>query len=717
MASRIMLIPVGINEGLTSISLGLVRALEQQTVKVSFFKPVAQHKAGDQGPEKSTAIIREHAQIVPPTPFYEQYVTERISNDQIDELLEEIIERFETQHAQDATTVIEGLLPTSNTAYAVRLNYAIAIALNAQLVFVCAPGNLSLSELNSKIEFTIDNYGGDKNKNIGGCIFNKVNAPKEGFGLVSTNEAEWVKEENEQTNSAKNLKSMPVFAKKLAFLGCVYWELDLAAPRVLDLATHLNAKFINKGDYQHRRLRSVQFCAREIHNLTNTLKPGALLVVSGDRSDVFVAACLAVLNGTKIGAILLTGGFRPDERILALCEQALGTGLPVLLIEHNTWETAQKLHVYNNEVPVDDAQRVDRVMSSVANCINKAWLKSLTKNASREIKLSPAAFRYHLTEKARRACKRIVLPEGNELRIVKAAAICALRGIATPVLLGDREDIERVALQQGVVLPDNIEIVDPDKVRANYVAPLVALRNHKGVSSVIAEDLLRDNTTLATMMLQQGDVDGLVSGAVSTTANTVRPALQLIKTAPEASLVSSVFFMLLPEQVLVYGDCAINTDPSAEQLADIAIQSADSAATFGISPKVAMISYSTGNSGTGSDVEKVKQATEIAQSRRPDLLIDGPLQYDAAVIESVAKKKLPNSPVAGQATVFIFPDLNTGNTTYKAVQRSFDLMCIGPMLQGLNKPVNDLSRGALVDDIVYTIAITAIQALNNRNSR
>ena len=255
-----------------------------------------------------------------------------------------------------------------------------------------------------------------------------------------------------------------------------------------------------------------------------------------------------------------------------------------------------------------------------------------------------------------------------------------------------------------------VEILDPITCREKYVAPMVELRKAKGLTEVVAREQLEDNVVLATMMLEQSEVDGLVSGAVHTTANTIRPALQLIKTAPGSNLVSSIFFMLLPDQVLVYGDCAINPDPNASQLADIAIQSADSAKAFGIEPRVAMISYSTGSSGQGSDVDKVREATKIAQERRPDLIIDGPLQYDAAIMENVAKSKAPNSPVAGKATVFVFPDLNTGNTTYKAVQRSANLISIGPMLQGMRKPVNDLSRGALVDDIVYTIALTAIQA-------
>ena len=302
------------------------------------------------------------------------------------------------------------------------------------------------------------------------------------------------------------------------------------------------------------------------------------------------------------------------------------------------------------------------------------------------------------------------LPEGNDVRTIKAAAICASRKIARCQLLGNKEEILLIAEQQGITLPSGVLITEPESIIENYVGPMVELRKHKGLTEVVAREELKDTVVLGTMMLQLGQVDGLVSGAVNTTANTIRPALQLVKTAPGCSLVSSVFFMLLPDQVLVYGDCAINPDPNAEQLADIAIQSAESAIQFGIEPKVAMISYSTGSSGQGADVEKVTKATELAKAKRPDLVIDGPLQYDAAIMENVARKKAPNSPVAGKANVFIFPDLNTGNTTYKAVQRSADLISIGPMLQGMRKPVNDLSRGALVDDIVYTIALTAIQA-------
>lgn len=326
-------------------------------------------------------------------------------------------------------------------------------------------------------------------------------------------------------------------------------------------------------------------------------------------------------------------------------------------------------------------------------------------------RMSPAQFRVNMMESARKANKRIVLPEGAEPRTVQAAAICHEKGIARCVLLAPRAEVEAVAKERHITLPDSLEIIDPATLIDQYVEPMCELRKSKGLTPEQAREQLQDTVVLGTMMMAQDHVDGLVSGAVHTTANTIRPALQLIKTAPGASLVSSVFFMLLPNQVLVYGDCAVNPEPTAEQLADIAIQSADSAKAFGIPPKVAMISYSTGTSGAGPAVEKVAQATAIVREKRPDIDVDGPLQYDAATVPSVAKSKAPDSKVAGQATVLVFPDLNTGNCTYKAVQRNANVLSVGPMLQGLRKPVNDLSRGALVDDIVYTIALTAIQAV------
>jgi len=363
----------------------------------------------------------------------------------------------------------------------------------------------------------------------------------------------------------------------------------------------------------------------------------------------------------------------------------------------------------NLQIPPDDAARVERVMSVVADRIDAAWLRSLA-GASRVPRLSPPAFRHRLVEAARAANKRIVLPEGAEPRTVVAASIAQERGIARCVLLGNPDEIREVARKQGVTLAPSIEIIDPAQVAPRYVAPLVERRQAKGMTPDQAAQELTDAVMVGTMMMALDEVDGLVSGALHTTAHTIRPALQLIRTAPGCHLVSSVFFMCLPEQVLVFGDCAVNPTPTAEQLADIAVQSADSARAFGIEPRVAMLSYSTGASGTGEEVEKVKRATGLARALRPDLALDGPLQYDAAIMPDGARQKAPHSSVAGRATTFIFPDLNTGNVTYKAVQRSANVVSIGPMLQGLAKPVNDLSRGCLVEDIVFTIALTAIQA-------
>lgn len=326
-------------------------------------------------------------------------------------------------------------------------------------------------------------------------------------------------------------------------------------------------------------------------------------------------------------------------------------------------------------------------------------------------RISPAQFRYNMMSLARKANKRIVLPEGSEPRTVRAAVICHEKGIARCVLLAPREEVEAVAAELGVSLPESLEIINPADLVEQYVAPMCELRKSKGMTEEQAREQLQDTVVLGTMMMAQNDVDGLVSGAVHTTANTIRPAFQLIKTAPGESIVSSVFFMLLPGQVVVYGDCAVNPNPTAEQLAEIAIQSANSAKAFGIEPRVAMISYSTMDSGTGPDVDLVRNATNLVREKRPDLAIDGPLQYDASVVESVAKSKAPNSKVAGKANVFIFPQLSTGNCIYKAVQRYANVLSVGPMLQGLRKPVNDLSRGALVEDIVYTVALTAIQAV------
>ena len=397
-----------------------------------------------------------------------------------------------------------------------------------------------------------------------------------------------------------------------------------------------------------------------------------------------------------------------DAQIILVANNEEGTLVEAIASEFGGVNNADILGVFGAQA--GKIKTFDAQAGKIKTFDAQALVAAISAPLTREARISPAAFRFKLTDLARKAGKTIVLPEGDEPRTVKAAAICAERGIAKSVLLADPESVKKVAAEQGVTLGANVTIINPADVRENYVARLVELRKSKGLTEEQARAQLEDTVVLGTMMLEAGEVDGLVSGAVHTTANTIRPPMQIIKTAPGSSIISSVFFMLLPDQVLVYGDCAVNPEPTAEQLAEIAIQSAESAKAFGLEPKVAMLSYSTGTSGAGQSVEKVKEATRIAQEKRPDLLIDGPLQYDAAVMKDVAASKAPNSKVAGQANVFVFPDINAGNIGYKAVQRSADLVAVGPMLQGMRKPVNDLSRGALVDDIVYTIALTAIQA-------
>ncbi|MCL1125693.1 phosphate acetyltransferase [Shewanella surugensis] len=712
MSRNIMLIPVGTSVGLTSISLGLVRALAHQGIKVRFFKPIAQQRSGDNAPERSTTILSQSPTINPLEPFTMAHAEHLIRLDQTDVLMEQIIARAAQATDSTETMVVEGLVQTRNHPFSSDVNYAIAKSLDADIIFVATPGNETPIELTNRLEIAHNAWGGNNNKRLIGAIINKINAPVDDEGHTRPDLSEVFDHQNSTDTPPQSQFILP-HKSAVRILGTVPYSLDLVAPRASDLALHLNAKIINTGEMDTRRLRKVTFCARSLPNMVTHIQTDSLLVTSGDRSDVIVSACLAAMNGIKIGALLLTGSYQPEPEIMQLCQQAVDTGLPIFLIDTNTWQTALNIQRFDHEVPVDDAVRIEQVQEFIASHISHEWVESVTKNSPREHRLSPPAFRYKLTELARAAKKTVVLPEGNDPRTIKAAAICAERGIARCILLGQKGDILRIASQQGVTLGEGVEIIEPEAVRSQYVEPMLALRRHKGLTEVVAKEQLEDNMVLGTMMLAQNKVDGIVSGAVNTTAHTIRPPLQLIKTAPGSSLVSSIFFMLMPDQVLVYGDCAINPDPTAEQLADIAIQSADSAKAFGIEPKVAMISYSTGRSGTGDDVDKVREATRIAKLKRPELIIDGPLQYDAAVMPNVARSKAPDSPVAGKATVFVFPDLNTGNTTYKAVQRSAELISIGPMLQGMRKPVNDLSRGALVDDIVYTIALTAIQASQN----
>lgn len=681
------LAPIGYNVGLTSVSLGMVRALEQAGLSVGFVKPVAQG-CDARNLELSTHFARAVCHTQAPEPLPLERVERLLGQGQTDQIMEEIISLCR-QAARDVdVVVVEGMVPDQEHVFASSLNTLIARNLGAHTILVGSVGEQAPAAVAEQLDIGIQAFGGNLEQ-IAGVILNRAGGSEAEHAVLAA--SKWA------GNAA------------LPLLGRIPFKAELIAPRTQDVANHLGAQVRHPGLIRERRVQSIVVTSRTAPNMVHLLKPGALIVTSGDREDVIFATAIATMNGVPLAGVVFTCDAPPDERIQQLCQQAFTGNLPVLVSAMSTFDTSSLLTKMSQTVPADDTERMERVIEHIAEHLDTARLKQFV-GEPHELRLTPPAFRYQLREKARAANKRIVLPEGNEPRTIKAAAICQEKGIARCVLLGDRGEIERIAQAQGVALPAGLEILDPAAIRPQYVAPMVELRKGKGLSAPMAEEQLEDNVVLGTMMLALDEVDGLVSGAVHTTANTIRPALQLIKTAPGARLVSSVFFMLMPEQVLVYGDCAVNPDPSPEELADIAIQSADSAIAFGIEPRVAMISYSTGSSGSGSDVEKVREATRLAREKRPELDIDGPMQYDAASVESVGRQKAPGSKVAGRATVFVFPDLNTGNTTYKAVQRSANVVSVGPMLQGLRKPVNDLSRGALVDDIVYTIALTALQA-------
>ncbi|MFJ8644779.1 phosphate acetyltransferase [Streptomyces sp. NPDC093546] len=486
----------------------------------------------------------------------------------------------------------------------------------------------------------------------------------------------------------------------------------LSAPTVAQIRHHLGAEVVLGDDSGLARdALDFVFGGAMLPNFLNALTPGCLVVTPGDRADLVVGALAAHSAGNPpIAGVLLTLNERPSREVLNLAAR-LAPGTPVLSVSGNSFPTAAELFSLEGKLNAATPRKAETALGLFERHVDTAdLLKRLS--VARTGRVTPMMFEHDLLEQARADRRRVVLPEGAEERVLRAADVLVRRDVCALTLLGDVEVIRKKAADLGVDLGADTQLIDPatSELRQRFAERYAALRAHKGVSVELAYDVVSDVNYFGTLMVQEGLADGMVSGSVHSTAATIRPAFEIIKTKPEASIVSSVFFMCLADKVLVYGDCAVNPDPDAEQLADIAVQSAATAARFGVEPRIAMLSYSTGTSGSGADVDKVREATKLVRERHPELKIEGPIQYDAAVEPSVAATKLPGSEVAGQATVLIFPDLNTGNNTYKAVQRSAGAVAVGPVLQGLRKPVNDLSRGALVSDIVNTVAITAIQS-------
>ncbi|WP_127361356.1 phosphate acetyltransferase [Actinacidiphila soli] len=490
-------------------------------------------------------------------------------------------------------------------------------------------------------------------------------------------------------------------------------EPALSAPTVAQIAGALEAEVL-LGDHSglSRDVMDFVFGGAMLPTFIKALTPGCMVITPGDRADLIIGSLAAHSAGAPpIAGILLTLDERPGPEIMALAAR-LAPGTPVISVPTGSFLTASELFAMEGKLGAATPRKAETALGLFENHVDTAELLQRL-SVVRSERVTPMMFEHELLERARSDRRRIVLPEGAEERILRAAEVLLRRNVCDLVLLGDQDLVRKRAAELGINLDvPACEVIDPQTspLREGFAGLYAELRAHKGVSYELAHDVVADVSYFGTLMVQQGLADGMVSGAVHSTAATIRPAFEIIKTSPGAAIVSSVFFMCLADKVLVYGDCAVNPDPDAEQLADIAVQSAATAAQFGVEPRLAMLSYSTGNSGSGADVDKVRKATELVHERRPDLLAEGPIQYDAAVDAGVAATKLPDSQVAGQATVLIFPDLNTGNNTYKAVQRSANAVAVGPVLQGLRKPVNDLSRGALVSDIVNTVAITAIQA-------
>jgi phosphate acetyltransferase len=708
MARTLLVVPTAASGGLARTCLGLVRALDRRGVNVAFVKPVAQPRP-DGGPDRSIALAAAITAQRPPDPLSTAQLEHQLGAGGLDVVLEKIVAIWQPVHDRSDVVVVEGLSPGPARLYASRLNQALARALDADVLLVGSwpaaaaasgedraartaepgPGPTAgtVESTAETLAITASGYWSGEHARVVGCVVN---------GLQAT----------DPSVAAQLAKTLA--RRGLRLIAAVPHRPELTWLRVRDLVRELNPRVLNEGDLA-RRIKNVAVFAQGVPGGLRVLTEGRLVVVPGDRHDVVMAAGLAALSGTRLSALLFTAGIEPDPRVWEIAQAARATGLPILVVDDNSYETATRVRDLDPGLPIDDLERIEGVVDTIADALDASWLESLP-GGSRPRRLSPAAFRYQLVELARAADACVVLPEGTESRVVQAAVACAERCIARSVLLGPPDQVTELVRSLGLRLPDGVTVVDPRAVAERYVTPLAQLRSHRGWTEEMARDHLADPIMVGTMMLQQGAVDGMVAGAVHTTAATVRPALQILGTKPGSRLVSSVFFMCLPDEVVIYADCAINPRPDAEDLADIAIQSAESARAFGIEPRVAMISFSTGTSGTGSDVDKVAEATRIARDREPDLAVDGPLQYDAAAIASVGHSKRPGSAVAGRANVFIFPDLDTGNTTYKAVQRSANVVSVGPMLQGLAKPVNDLSRGALVDDIIYTLALTAIQS-------
>lgn len=678
------------------IAMGIMELLKGRLGKVAFFKPVIM--SSDERDHDIDFMLERYALGMEYNTAYGYTVHEvesLIAENKFNEILEHLIEKLKNLENNYDFVLIEGLNQSCfSNSLDFDINLAFAKNLSSPFASVLRGKGKGVKEVIDEIHIEAEAI------KAAGCQHFATFVNR-----LGTHEAEALKELSHNLS----LQSAPIY-----FLQEIP-ELD--TPTMAEIKSKLGCTHIYGEEKDLRRVvKQSKIAAMKLDNFLEYIEDGDLVITSGDRSDIIVG-CLSTAfsnNYPNISGILLTAGMMPHKSINKLVAGFKDLSIPILCVDNGTFDTAVNVANVPATITPQSVRKIALAMGLFSSNVDIDEIEKRIDTDSSTTSITPIMFEYALFERARRDRKKIVLPESNDERILRATEILLRRDVADIILLGEEEEVMRKSASLGLDI-SKATIINPQNspLMEKFVTSFYEMRKAKGLSLDVARDSMMMKNYFGTMMVYLGYADGMVSGAIHTTQETIRPALQIIKTKPNISIVSSLFFMCLDTRVLVYGDCAVNQDPNAEELAEIAISSADTAKMFGIEPKIAMLSYSTGDSGKGEEVEKVRKATNIVKERRPDLLVEGPIQYDAAIDPNVAITKLPKSAVAGKATIFIFPDLNTGNNTYKAVQRSSGAVAIGPVLQGLRKPVNDLSRGCLVPDIVNTVAITAIQAQTN----
>ena len=682
------------NSGKSIITLGLMNMLIGKTAKVGYFRPIIEDfEDGKVDNHIETVISHFELDIA----FEDAYaitkskLIKKKNKGKIGEVLDLIIEKYKRLEEQFDFVLVEGTsFSGEGTVIEFDMNVLIAKNLGIPTIIVGSGIDKTLEELTDSLYLAYDSFK-VREVEVLAVVANKV--LEENIVLVS------------ETLAA----SLPA----TVLVNAIPIISSLNNPTIKEMVDALGATVLFGKEFLNNEIGNYSVGAMQLHNYLLHLKEHALVITPGDRADIILGALQAneSANYPTISGIILTGNIVPEPSIIKLIE-GLTTIVPILAVEGGTYGITNKIGNIKSQIYADNTIKIETSINTFDKYINTEKLD--TKLSAFEAEgMTPKMFQYNLVKRAKKHRKHIVLPEGNDDRILIAASRLMAMDVVDISIIGNKKQIESKLIELAITLDfSKVDIINPTESSKydDYAATYYELRKNKNVTIAMARDLMEDVSYFGTMMVYKGDADGMVSGAAHTTQHTILPALQFIKTKPNSSVVSSVFFMCLEDRVSVFGDCAINPNPTAEQLAEIAISSADSSMAFGIEPKVAMLSYSSGASGKGDEVDKVRKATQIVREKRPDLKIEGPIQYDAAVDKIIGLSKMPNSEVAGQASVLIFPDLNTGNNTYKAVQRETGALAIGPMLQGLNKPVNDLSRGCTVDDIINTVVITAIQA-------